>query len=48
MSEFIVRILRGDLDGSPLSDESILGAGAVRFLHLKDEMAMDPYDDPWE
>ncbi|MER8236091.1 hypothetical protein [Streptomyces sp. NPDC094049] len=51
MTEFLVRILRGDLADYPLSDESLLGWGEARFLHLKDERALaqeDTYTDPWE
>ncbi|MCD2469545.1 SMI1/KNR4 family protein [Streptomyces sp. MBT42] len=49
MSAFLLRVLRGDLDDSPLSDDSLSGWGEARFLNVKDELALAEADiHPWD
>ncbi|MFE5857017.1 hypothetical protein ACFQ61_27860 [Streptomyces sp. NPDC056500] len=37
MVEFLLRVIRADMDRCPLSDESLWGYSTPRFLHLREE-----------
>ncbi|MBT1190225.1 hypothetical protein HET69_41220 [Streptomyces sp. CJ_13] len=48
LTEFILRIIRGDFNECPISDESLLGMESPRFLTVRQEKElMDQGINPW-
>ncbi|MFE9403996.1 hypothetical protein ACFYNY_19710 [Streptomyces sp. NPDC006530] len=48
LTEFILRIIRGDFDECPISDASLFGMESPRFLTVRQETAlMDQGINPW-
>ncbi|MFE3387062.1 hypothetical protein [Streptomyces anulatus] len=47
MVEFLRRVFSGELEACPLSDATLWGTGAQKFVHWKEERRLLSGVDPW-